>query len=493
MTVASCPSCHESVTVPVDATPQCIVRCPLCHEEFKLEAFLAQLPPALIVLSAEPTSTSAAPAGQSDAVTWHDVESSTGAIPTENHLDQDVRTDNLGIEDPEAIPAFEFTPGSVIAQENADTADSPTRRGLRRPKNSTWEAAKIVGGALLAIPAAQIILWWFVPGDWKRDLLGMGPAISRVAPWIVPQKFHARAEPSATDMSIGLERPTDPQRIQPRRARPRASNGSALGQSAFDRPPVARDVHPPESSGGSDRPSDESDRPESAPKPEDLPSTAVTPPSLEPNASSRTTEPADPAVTEKTQVVSRVRGAPQFSTTDLRQAFDTALQASISWDSAENADQQQTDAFYTACAQLGETITYMVPTHDPAERDLVSSVREFFLGFQQTPKKLAAIGNRSVQWLDQSDRSTQGVVLFGTVRQKRMAGKLHVTELALAAIDQRTVLVASHIDPGPFYQDGDRVLMLGTIVPDPATQLLGYEGNESMVVLGGLPIVLRKK
>ena len=33
MTVSTCPSCHESVTVPVDAQPESIVRCPLCQEE----------------------------------------------------------------------------------------------------------------------------------------------------------------------------------------------------------------------------------------------------------------------------------------------------------------------------------------------------------------------------------------------------------------------------------------------------------------------------
>ena len=65
----------------------------------------------------------------------------------------------------------------------------PVRRPPRKQKNLAWEIAKILGGALLAIPAAQAILWWFVPRDWQRDLLGIGPTVSRVVPWVVPQQF----------------------------------------------------------------------------------------------------------------------------------------------------------------------------------------------------------------------------------------------------------------------------------------------------------------
>ena len=50
MIVAPCPACRENVTVPIDARPESIVRCPLCSAEFRLSEFLAQLPPPLIVV-----------------------------------------------------------------------------------------------------------------------------------------------------------------------------------------------------------------------------------------------------------------------------------------------------------------------------------------------------------------------------------------------------------------------------------------------------------
>ena len=50
MIVASCPACREQVTVPMDASPSSLVRCPLCNAEFRLGEFLAQLPPPLIVV-----------------------------------------------------------------------------------------------------------------------------------------------------------------------------------------------------------------------------------------------------------------------------------------------------------------------------------------------------------------------------------------------------------------------------------------------------------
>ena len=58
-----------------------------------------------------------------------------------------------------------------MTRHRAVPRDVP-RRPARRQKSMAWELAKIVGGAILAVPAAQIILWWFVPYDWKRDLLG---------------------------------------------------------------------------------------------------------------------------------------------------------------------------------------------------------------------------------------------------------------------------------------------------------------------------------
>ena len=68
MIVASCPACRENVTVPIDARPTSIVRCPLCSAEYRLEEFLAQLPPPLIVLPEPDMATAEGTAAATDPV-----------------------------------------------------------------------------------------------------------------------------------------------------------------------------------------------------------------------------------------------------------------------------------------------------------------------------------------------------------------------------------------------------------------------------------------
>ena len=171
------------------------------------------------------------------------------------------------------------------------------------------------------------------------------------------------------------------------------------------------------------------------------------------------------------------------------------MQASIAWDAnplnTEGDRTKLTEQFYTAFARLGETITYFVPTKDPAERDLVGAVSDILATFAQQPKKLAMIGNRSSQWIDQSDRPSQGILLFGTVKQIQQRGQLYETELELASRKQRSLTIVSRLDPRPFYGPDDRILMLGALVQNPVDNLIGYEGTDPMVAMGGLPSVLK--
>ena len=51
MTTVSCPKCSDQVSVPASAPRSARVRCPLCQEEYDLADALAQLPPALIIVS----------------------------------------------------------------------------------------------------------------------------------------------------------------------------------------------------------------------------------------------------------------------------------------------------------------------------------------------------------------------------------------------------------------------------------------------------------
>jgi hypothetical protein len=450
MTVASCPSCRESVTVPIDASSESIVRCPLCHEEFRLEEFLSQLPPPLIVVS--PADESA----EDPVLQWLE-PAAPGAVgrPVVTSHERD------------EIPAFDFTPGS--ATETAETrVEGPARSGRGR-RHPLGEMAKILAGALLAVPTAQLILWWVVPAGWKRDLFGIGPAASRVVPWVVPDQFHARdpiAAAEAPSRAGVVERS-----LQERRS---------IGQAAAE-PNGSRDLNDPRT--GADRAdrfaNGEPVRPE--------------PPRSDTAAGGEPLVHGATSTSRRGVTVSGVRDAPQYGLDDLRGAVEEALQASVAWDMSPDQSpqsrQELTDQFYTAFARLGETVTFVFPG-DPGARELAVAIHELLQSFSRQPNKLAMIGNRTAQWLDQTNRPNRGVFLFGTVKRIEPLGSLFVTQLELASRKQQALSIVSRVDPAPFYRPGDRILMLGAIIDNPADNLVGYEGHAGRVVMGSFPTSL---
>jgi hypothetical protein len=483
MIVAACPSCREDVTVPIDARPTSIVRCPLCNAECRLEQFLAQLPPPLIVLAdANAADDNATPAP---------VEPTEESVPRPADSGEDVAIDiGRSLEVDEQLPAFDFQPA---AEAPPGAPRELARRPTRGAKNPVWEIVKIVGGALLAVPAAQIILWWCVPYNWKRDLLGVGPSISRVAPWIVPAKFHAEADdlPSTSDSTTTEDSDAvTPQHRRANTARPWRSNLPQPGAGVSE-PGVPGDNSPTVVDRSRDAPPDQGN---AAVEPA-TPAPAAGNTSVEPDG----TQPQEPAPPSPPPARDEATGpgapgAPLFDAADLRAALERALQASVAWDMSSNQTAehraQLTNDFYSAFANLGETMAFMTPG-DAGARDLAAQIHQLLASLEQQPKKLAMIGNRTAEWLDQSARPNQGVVLFGTVTSVHPAGALFATELDLASLERRSVTVVSRIEPQGFYAPGDHLLMLGALIRDPARSLPGYEGGATEVVLGSFPVRLR--
>lgn len=454
MTVATCPACRESVTVPVDATPQCTVRCPLCHEQFPLAAFLAQLPPSLIVVGDEPDEASAEEE-RDEAAQAHVL---LGSFVSADEDDASA----------ESVPEFDFI-ASAPEGEAEESPRAASRRGRGRQKNATLEVLKIVAGALLAIPAAQLILWWLFPGPWKRDLFGIGPAVSRVVPWVVPEAFRADEIVAPRRAVESLASPVD-QRERPQRAWPRANTGSAQPTGS---------THTAHKAPLQPNPSAPADSSATAPT-TDSADVDQAPPEGEPAAA-------------KLEVIRGVRGARQFQLADLQSALEGALQASIQWDTDPNLSAphrtQLTQQFYEAFALLSEAVTYP-PPDDPGTRDFVSQLSDTLKSFGKQPKKLAMIGNQAAACLNQPDRPSPGVLLFGTVQQIIPAGSLYETHLELASLQECSVTIVSRVDPRTTFRPGDRILMLGAVVQDPRNNLLGYQGSEPMVVMGGFPVLM---
>jgi hypothetical protein len=179
MTTVSCPKCNDQVSVPSSAPRSARVRCPLCQEEYDLADALAQLPPALIIISAAVTDEPVlAAVGGMDAATGSHIGSELDH-GFDSHL--------------EGHSSKEYSTGVLDAapsREEMVSAPTPSFRAAPRPKRKeksmVGELVKIVLGGVVGIGLAIVILWWGPGVD-----LGLAPTIAKVSwmRWVLPPKF----------------------------------------------------------------------------------------------------------------------------------------------------------------------------------------------------------------------------------------------------------------------------------------------------------------
>jgi len=149
--------------VPPGVSYEAVVRCPLCAEEFTLGDALKRLPPLLIVV--DDPNPPAASAGSSYKPKYSGASSPSGlAVDT-------------GI-----------APAVQMKKEGAAPRRAPrpsSKRPPKKQKSVIFEMVKIVGGGVIGITLA-ILLLWYLPGGWHKDPFGLAPKVYEYAPWMVP-------------------------------------------------------------------------------------------------------------------------------------------------------------------------------------------------------------------------------------------------------------------------------------------------------------------
>jgi hypothetical protein len=182
MTTVSCPKCSDQVTVPSSAPRSARVRCPLCLEEYDLADVLAQLPPALIVLSA-------ATSAELELAAVGEMEAATGS--------------QAGLDRGFSSPLFDAGPTPAKLASAPTPAFRSAPRPKRKEKSMVGEVVKIVLGGVVGIGLAIVILWWGPGVD-----LGLAPSIAKVSwmRWVLPQKILERVDKS---QGIKEENPDD--------------------------------------------------------------------------------------------------------------------------------------------------------------------------------------------------------------------------------------------------------------------------------------------
>ena len=221
MIVGNCSSCRGHVRVPVDVNPNVSVRCPLCGEMSRLGAILEEAIPLMEIVG--DYSVQVAPASRSPMIDSIDIKTES-----ESHRAKGERfevspilskgakrrrrrgSSSRSTSDSEKQNGFRGQPSSEgappMVEFDSSVAQKPNLEGeLRRAReqrskrssrkhshgfssSGKFEIAKVLLGAAMALPVAQMMIWWWI----SVDPLNLGPPVSRVIPAIVPVKFQYR-------------------------------------------------------------------------------------------------------------------------------------------------------------------------------------------------------------------------------------------------------------------------------------------------------------
>lgn len=208
MITVSCPKCSDQVTVPASAPRSARVRCPLCQEEYDLADALAQLPPALIVISPslvdEPV---LAAVGGMDSPTGSQIGSAI-----DHGFDSHLEGGSGKGYSSHVLEAGTAQLDAGPSHEEKVSAPTPAFRSSPRPKRKeksmVGEVVKIVLGGVVGIGLAIVILWWVAGVD-----LGLAPTVAKVSwlRWVLPQKILDKVEKNE---GIKEENPTDLQPLE---------------------------------------------------------------------------------------------------------------------------------------------------------------------------------------------------------------------------------------------------------------------------------------
>jgi hypothetical protein len=481
-------------------------------EEFDLAKALDRLAPMLVVLSdpgaADPAVSDTDPVFDSDGDGEADGDGKT-ARPEFSFEEPDSK--------PVSTPAFAFEDGSAGA---SGSMTARRARSQRHQKSALKEMIKVVGGGVIGLTFGQLILWW-LPGDWKRDPIDLGPKVPSFLAFVVHPDFRADAvvkkNGEATPRQLpgpaesrfefknsgGSELPEssfgglidtkpdqDRNKKRNRNKKGRGEGGLPDGTSSGDLSPLKTETQN-EISGTTSGievpqinlrafPTDVDGQPSD----NDNSIPTIPPPTLDPFA---TPQPAatQPAATGE---FTGVRNAPKISLDQLLSRLAGAMSASVAMDTPPTGSTPSQLSlardFYVTMAGLGEAITFV---DQFSATDEFNKVGKFALEVGKQKAKLDLIGKVAPSWM-KNNRPHNGLVVCGVVESIEFTAPYYVTTLVLQ--NESVHQVVSLNDPSGDYQPQDKILILGSILDTPRQNLENYQGDATTVILDGLHATL---
>jgi len=235
--VTSCPQCNSLVGLPSVMSLDAVVRCPVCGHKYSLRSRLPKTIPQLeLVVQSEDS-------GDEDSLTTVEVDptaklqvneilrknaklnrrrqrrrsgseggrrqqvdaalsSGAPAVGKETTSFKDFQAATLGTvvdDEPNTAESTDWqdnesvglkTAGDLAAYERKVASRSKHKRRTSRKAQQWLEIAKIAFGAFLALPVAQLIIWWGL----SVDPLKLAPTVAKAIPFVVPAKVLEAAE-----------------------------------------------------------------------------------------------------------------------------------------------------------------------------------------------------------------------------------------------------------------------------------------------------------
>ena len=191
--VTSCPQCTAVVCLPSIISVDATVRCPICHHKYPIRSVHPESIPQLeMVIESDDTELH----NESLGGVFGDSISSESSLALEKLTVPDVLKNGAKRRKRvHRVPKTELTIGEAVENSQAEQAVVKPRirsrqRSILRKNRKLIEVAKIAMGALLALPVAQIIIWWGL----GSDPIQIAPSVGKVAPFLVPQKLRELEE-----------------------------------------------------------------------------------------------------------------------------------------------------------------------------------------------------------------------------------------------------------------------------------------------------------
>lgn len=174
--VEKCKACESEIRLPTNVKDTAKIQCPLCQSTFRISDVTG--PPVATIITEE------------EEAVGVEIES----VPV---VDRVVSDGDQGMDAIVPAPSYATTTATGRAKAQGIQIDSTDRkqkarksgsksskRAFVKKRSKASDFLKFVLGAVLAVPVAQLVLWWL----FAQDPLGIAPTVGKYVPFIVPAK-----------------------------------------------------------------------------------------------------------------------------------------------------------------------------------------------------------------------------------------------------------------------------------------------------------------